>query len=109
MDRKLIEAEVRKCFEGIDWESQNLQQIIERISENLKVYGNVDEGVIASVEEQVRKKLTDKGIVPVNLIHSNHRLNSYYVFSGTARLKCHTSEIASKITSPRRRCGRWRK
>jgi len=64
INRILIKAEVRKCFAGIDWESQNLQQIIERISEKLKVYGNVDEGVIASVEEQVRKKLTDKGIVP---------------------------------------------
>lgn len=64
INRILIKAEVRKCFAGIDWESQNLQQIIERISEKLKVYGDVNEGVIESVEEQVRKKLKDKGIVP---------------------------------------------
>lgn len=66
INRILIKAEVRKCFAGIDWESQNLEQIIDRISEKLKVYGDVNETVVQSVAEQVRKKLHEKGIVPGN-------------------------------------------
>lgn len=62
INRILIKAEVRKCFAGTDWESQDLATILNRICDKLGVYGDVNEGVRASVEDQIRGKLKEKGI-----------------------------------------------
>lgn len=64
INRILIKAEVRKCFAGTDWEHQDLQTIVERITTKLGVYGEVDDQVTESVTEQVRTKLTEKGRDP---------------------------------------------
>lgn len=64
INRILIKAEIRKCFAGHDWESQETRQIETRICEKLSVYGRVDEEVIEKVAAQVRKKLEEHGRDP---------------------------------------------
>ena len=65
INRILIKAEIRKCFAGHDWESQETRQIEARIREKLSVYGRVDEEVIEKVSTQVRQKLEEHGRDPV--------------------------------------------
>jgi len=77
INRILIKAEVRKCFAGTDWEAQNLDTICTRVSDKLGVYGDVDEDVIAKVQQQVRDKLKEKGRDPDAAPPAKPEINLY--------------------------------
>jgi len=99
INRILIKAEIRKCFAGTDWESQDLDTICKRISDKLDVYGDVDEDVIGKVRDQVRTKLKDKGRDPDAAPPQKEEVNLYGVDAvknnETVEVNLYSNEVSS--------------